>query len=147
MNRAARRKKVLTPSILEVRSAFLLIDQMFDDLRTGQLEFASIDGAPEYAVFRDKHDDRLPIVPALDGWISCWERLGKDMHFSIDQQPLRVLMQVLDSPDAYLSSQQIAAASAVVENQRRMYRTLDVYKVRAASLTEQIAIQLEEATA
>ncbi|QBC44432.1 hypothetical protein [Iodobacter fluviatilis] len=147
MNRASRRKKVLTPTIFEVRSAFLLIDQMFDDLRTGQLEFASIEGGPEYAVFRDKHDDRLPIVPALDGWINCWERLGKDMHFSIDQQPLRVLMQVLDIPDAYLTSEQIAAASAVVENQRRMYRTLDVYKVRSTAVTEQTAILLEKATA
>ena len=147
MNRTDRRSKPRKPTIFEVRSAFLLIDQMFESLRTGYLEFASIEGGPEYAVFRDKHDDRLPIVPAFDGWISCWERMGKDMHFSIDQQPLREMMQVLDTPDAYLTREQIAAASAVVENQRRMYRTLDVYKVRAASVAEQIAIQTEEATA
>jgi len=49
MNRAQRRAKPRTPTIFEVRTAFILIDKLFDDLRTGSLEFASIDGAPEYA--------------------------------------------------------------------------------------------------
>ncbi|MDW5417717.1 hypothetical protein R6242_14195 [Iodobacter sp. CM08] len=144
MNRASRRRtKPRTPTILEVRSAFLLIDQMFDELHKGEISVVSVDGAPEYAVFRDINDDLLPVAPSLDGWIGCWERLGQDMHFSIDQAPLRRLLTVLDTPDGILSTEELAAATAVVNAQRRVYRTLDVYQIRATTNTERIKIALE----
>lgn len=147
MNRAQRRgkNKPRTPTIFEVRTAFILIDQMFDDLKTGCLEFASIDGGPEFAVFTDVDGDRQPITPSFDAWISCWEGMGRSMNFQIDQSPLRALMRALDEPEPQITVAQVEAAKAVVESQRRMYRSLDVYKVREVSNTERIKIALEVA--
>lgn len=145
MNRAQRRgkPKPRKPSIFEVRSAFILIDKLFDDLKTGSLEFASIDGGPEFAVFTDIDGDRQPLVPSLDAWIKCWDGLAQEFCFHVHQQPLADLMHALDGPDPKVASEQVDAAIAVVEQQRRAYRKLDVYKVKEASNTVRIKIALE----
>lgn len=145
MNRSQRRgkPKPRKPTIFEVRSAFILIDQMFDDLKTGNLEFASIDGGAEFAVFTDIDGDRQPIVPSLDAWIKCWEGMGKEMGFEVDQADLRALVTRLEGADPQVTQEQIAAARAVVDMQRQIYRCLDVYQVKDVSNTERIKIALE----
>lgn len=145
MNRSQRRAKPRPrkPTILEVRTAFILIDQMFDDLKTGSLEFASIDGGAEFAVFTDIDGDRQPIVPSLDAWIKCWKGMGKEMGFEVDQADLRALVTRLEGADPQVTQEQIAAARAVVDMQRQIYRCLDVYQVKDVSNTERIKIALE----
>lgn len=145
MNRSQRRgkPKPRKPTIFEVRSAFILIDQMFDDLKTGNLEFASIDGGAEFAVFTDIDGDHQPVVPSLDVWIRCWEGMAEGMGFEVDQADLRALVTRLEGADPQVTQEQIAAARAVVDMQRQIYRCLDVYQVKDVSNTERIKIALE----
>lgn len=89
---------------------------MFDDLKTGSLEFASIDGGAEFAVFTDIDGDRQPIVPSLDAWIKCWEGMGKEMGFEVDQADLRALVTRLEGADPQVTQEQIAAARKVEED-------------------------------
>lgn len=146
MNRSQRRGKTKprTPTIFEVRSAFVLIDQMFDDLKTGCLEFASIDGGAEFAVFTDIDGDRQPVVPSLDAWIKCWDSLSKEFGFDLYQKPLVDLMHALEGANPKITPEQVARASAVVHQQRQAYRKLDVYKVKDVSNTARIKIALED---
>ncbi len=142
-------KKTTTPTLIEVRQAFELIDQLFTDLLTGEVLVAIV-GQLEQVVFRTAEGDYLPTLPALEGWISCWARFADGFGFTLDQTPLRDLVSQLyaiedDYERAHLLEKDLVyAATQVIAKQRALYRRLDVYKIRELSQQEVAAIQAEE---
>lgn len=101
MNRAARRaaaalaKKLATqqkyrpphppgkpirPWPHEVRHVFAPIEQMFEELRQG--EITEIDGHP---AFRDSEGNWFAVAPAIAGWVDAWPlRSNKRLGLGID---------------------------------------------------------------
>lgn len=147
MRKHAKRKPIrittLTPTIFEVREAFSPLDRMIEALEAGELSVAVIDGKDQVYITND-NGDQYPIIPALSGWISCWDRFTWVFGLKLDQDPLRVIVRKLES-DVLLSIADVAAARQCIEAQRQAYRKMDVYKIRDAANTEQIAIALEDA--
>ena len=146
MRKHAKRKPIriakLTPTIFEVREAFNPLDRMIEALEAGEMSVATIDGK-EQVYFTIDTGDQYPIIRAISGWISCWDRFTRVFGLTIDQNPLRVIVRKLES-DVLLSIADVAAAKQCIEAQRQAYRKLDVYKIRDAANTEQIAIALED---
>lgn len=147
MKKHTKRKPIritkTTPTIFEVRAAFNPLDRMISALESGELAVGIIDGREEI-YFEDDMLDRYPIIPVLDGWISCWERFIRVFGLTLDLEPLRVIMRKIGSDDL-LTPAEVESAKQCIEAQRQAYRKMDVYKIRDAANTEQIAIALDDA--
>lgn len=145
-----KKKKPTFPSLVDVRQAFEMIDQLMLDLATGEVLFANVEGFDQ-VVFRTTEGDYLPSLMALRGWVSCWERFKTSFGFALNQQALLVLIDLLDAIEVdYNNAQpitayQVQAATDVIDNQRAIYRRLDVYKIREVSQQEIEAIKQEDA--
>ncbi len=147
-----KRKKNNFPTLIESRHAFEMIDQLMLDLATGEVNFAEVDGF-EQVVFRTTEGDYLPSLMAMRGWVSCWERFKSGFGFQLNQKPLEILIEQLEAlEDDYANAQpitpwQVHNAQHVIDNQRAIYRRLDVYQVREYSRQEIEAIRLEDEAA
>ncbi|QZA80266.1 hypothetical protein [Deefgea piscis] len=138
----ALRGRIVRPTIFEVNQAFDLIDQMVDQLIAGELEYASDNGV-DVPVFRTKSGAE-PMIPPLEGWIAVWQRFADGFGFELDQTALTTLINKLSSNEI-LRLSEVASVQLCVMQQRAIYRQLDVYRIRSYAVTEQIAIQLEQA--
>lgn len=147
MRKHTKRKQIRvtkhTPTILEVRAAFNPLDRFIADLEAGEMSVGAIAGKEE-VYFEDDMLDRYPVAPVLDGWISCWERFIRVFGLALDLAPLRTVHKKLKA-GVLITQEEVTAAKTCIDTQRKIYRTLDVYKVRDAANTEQIAIELENA--
>ena len=161
MNRAERRaaaalaKKIATPQKHrpprqpgkpirpwphEVRHVFAPIEQMFEELRQG--EITEIDGHP---AFRDGEGNWFTVAPAIAGWVDAWQRLNQRLGLGIDLAPLQALGEALDA-GAMLTMFDVESAYQVIARCREAYRVMDVNAAKAAARDSDLAILLAEAT-
>ena len=138
----APRGRIVRPTIFEVNQAFELIDQMVDQLIAGELEYASNNGV-DVPVFRTQ-SGVVPMIQPLEAWIAVWQRFADGFGFELDQSALTTLINKLSSNEI-LRLSDVAKVQLCVMQQRAIYRQLDVYRIRSYAVTEQIAIQLEQA--
>lgn len=138
----SKKQKPVRPTIFEVRAAFNPLDNLIAALESGEITAGTIDGKEEL-YFTADNGDQFPVSGVLTGWIRCWDRLIRMYHLKIDQAPLRVIDEKLNS-DIKLTPEEVAAAKECINLQRNAYRMMDVYQIREAANAEQIALYLEE---
>jgi len=81
--------------------------------------------------------------PALDGWISCWQRIVDGERLDIDLQPLRTLHAKLDQGEM-LTLDLVDHCRQVTYACRRAYGRMPRARAKSYSLTELIAVEVEE---
>lgn len=132
--------KPIRPWPHEVRHVFAPIEQVFDELRQG--EITEIAGQP---AFCDGEGNWFTVAPAIAGWVDTWQRLNQRLGLGIDLAPLQALGESLDT-GAMLTMPNVEAAYQVIVRCREAYRMMDVNAAKAAARDSDLAILLAEAT-
>ena len=81
--------------------------------------------------------------PALDGWISCWQRIVDGERLEIDLQPLRTLHAKLAQGEL-LTIDLVDHCRQVTYACRKAYGRMPRARAKSYSLTELIAVEVEE---
>lgn len=131
--------KPIRPWPHEVRHVFAPIEQIFDELRQG--EITEVAGQP---AFRDSEGNWFTVSPAIAGWVDTWQRLNQQFGLGIDLAPLQALGEALDA-GAMLTMPDIEAAHQVIVRCREAYRGMDVYAVKRVVRDSELAILLADA--
>lgn len=123
------------PSLGDCYQVFSPIDEVFACLEQGEVN--SINGVP---VFKDRNGDWCEITPAVEGWISLWERLCRGEGYEFDAKALTKLVAKLryDSP---MTEQEVAEAKAVIEVTRSLYMKLPIEVTKHYAQIEEIEIK------
>jgi hypothetical protein len=136
--RPYRRRVSLYPDLHDVGLIFRPIHTMFDQLREGEID--AVRGRP---VFTDWMGEICEVVPALEGWISCWQRIidGERLVFSLDG--LRKISKRLDLGIMLTDDELEAGWREVLACQQA---TMQITRRAMGSYmrTEQISIELEQ---
>lgn len=132
MNRAQRRQAKRLATVRPNRScvrfttkfqleheSFDTIERMFQQIRNGELRYDQRDGW----VIMGLSGEDLHILSALEGWMRYWKTLTSEHGIPYDDGALRRLAKSLEY-EKPLNELEVEAAYAVVEEQRRLYRTL-----------------------
>lgn len=99
--------------------SFDTIERMFQQIRHGELRYDPQEGW----VIMGLAGEDLHILSALQGWILYWETLTDDQSIAYDDSALRRLAKSLEY-EKPLNESEVAAAYAIVQLQRALYRTL-----------------------
>lgn len=126
------------PHIHQAYTTFAPIYALVNELRTGEISAA--DGLPIMSIWGG---DQCEVCPAIEGWISCWERIVEGEGLPIDIEPLRALYQHLLA-DELLTPEMIDAAEKVTDQCYRAYCRIPRERTISYTKTEQIAIKLDE---
>jgi hypothetical protein len=126
------------PHIHQAYQTFTPIYGLLSTLNSGHIEVA--DGRPIMTIWGG---DQCEVGPALEGWISCWDRIINGERLPIDLESLRYLHWSLMSGHL-LTVEMIAAAKQVTDQCYAAYTTLPRSVIISYSRTEQIAIELDE---
>lgn len=136
------RPRPTKPSLFEVREAFLPLDLLLDQLDTGLVDVAMIEGRETAYFVEQTSGDRYPAAPCLRCWIACFEMFQRRMQTEIDLWPLQKLANKLDY-GVLLTSTEVAAARATVEQQRALYRRIPLDIIRDCAMTEMISVEMD----
>ena len=126
------------PGAWQVRETFAPISAFLDALMTGEVACTD-DGSPVMVVWGG---DLYEACPALDGWISCWQRIVEGERLEIDLSPLAVVHDRLQA-GVPLTVEMVEAARRCTYACRRAYSGLPRERARSYSLTELIAVEVE----
>lgn len=133
-----RPRASIYPDLHDVGLIFRPIHTMFDQLRAGEID--AVQGRP---VFTDWQGEICGVVPALEGWISCWQRIIDGERLAIKLDGLRKIAKRLDLGVIMTEEDVEAGWREVLACQRATMRiprkTMGSY-VRV----EQIAIEVEQ---
>lgn len=111
------RDKSIYPTLHDVGLIFRPIHRLFDQLRSGEID--SADGQP---IFLDWQGNWCEVVPALDGWAGCWERIAAGEGLVLSTAAVRQLARSL-ADDVELTEDQVDAAwQEVLATQRATLR-------------------------
>lgn len=131
------------PRLLDEMRVFSAITTMLDQLATGEIEVADgkmIMVCPDEGVL-------FEVRPALGGWITMWERIGKHYNIAVQLSALKLLFILLNEDDTPLLPEHIEACRVEVEQQRQIFRTCDRQTLRSLANTESIALYMESKAA
>ena len=126
------------PSAVQVQQTFAPIFGFLATLRTGEV-WCTDSGAPIMPVWGG---ELYEACPALDGWISCWQRIVEGERLAIDLSPLAVVHDRLQA-GVPLTVEMVEAARRCTYACRRAYSGLPRERARSYSLTELIAVEVE----
>lgn len=125
------------PHPFQAYRTFDPVYRLLDTLRTGE-----IDSQQGKALMVDWDGVQIEVVPALDGWICCWQRIIDGVQLPIDLSSLRQLLRYL-THNVMLTYEIIDAAYVVTDQCYQAYCQLPRQVIIGYSNTEQIAIELE----
>ena len=126
------------PSAVQVQQTFAPIFGFLATLRTGEV-WCTDSGSPVMPVWGG---ELYEACPALDGWISCWQRIVEGERLAIDLSPLAVVHDRLQA-GVPLTVEMVEAARRCTYACRRAYSGLPRERARSYSLTELIAVEVE----
>lgn len=146
MNRAMRRaaaqgrvfkEKVIPFSkFIDEAMVFQDIDKMIEKLENGFMDFE--DGKPVMM----SGDGLSDVVACLNSWISVWDRYKQKFHLIHNQSALVRVCNCLHK-GIRVSQSQVAAAKAVIAEQKRLFNTFPRDQVRDTAKVEQTAQYLK----
>lgn len=84
-------RQSIYPDLGDVAKIFRPIHVLFDQLRSGEVDSAK--GAP---IFKDWLGHWCEVVPALEGWADCWERISAGEGLQLSLSAVRKLARRLD---------------------------------------------------
>lgn len=85
----------------------------------------------------------VEVCPALEGWISCWQRIIDGERLAIDLAPLRQVHRYLEN-SVLLSPELVQRAKLVTDECISAYVRIPRARLQSYSRTEQIAVEIEE---
>ena len=135
--KTARQDMQRAPHIHQAYQTFEPLYQLLDVLKRGE-----IDAVEERPIMQIWGGDRCEVCPALEGWVSCWERIVAGESLPIDLSSLRRLYQAMVAGDL-LTIDLIRAAETVTDRCYAAYLTIPRDRLISYSMTEQIQIELE----
>lgn len=127
------------PSARQVCATFAPIFGFLAALRTGEI-WCTDAGAAIMPVWGG---ELCEAGPALEGWISCWQRIVDGERLEIDLQPLRTLHAKLEQGEM-LTTDLVDHCRQVTYACRKAYGRMPRARAKSYSLTELIAVEVEE---
>jgi hypothetical protein len=126
------------PSAHQVCTTFAPVFGFLSALRTGEV-WCTDGGQPIMPVWGG---DLYEACPALDGWISCWQRIVDGERLEIDLQPLRELHDRLRHGEM-LTLELVDHCRQVTYACRKAYGRMPRARAKSYSLTELIAVEVD----
>lgn len=135
-----KQRRVLRPTLIEQHRAFYLVDQVFDQLKRGEVD--AIQGEPH---FMDPIDGRwYQLAAAMDGWCEAWARLIRRYRLDhINLAPVLQLVRMLHN-GAPVTPDLVDRARETIDAARKAYRGMDVAVVRQIIRDTRISIELQD---
>lgn len=112
--------------------------KLLDTLKTGEID--AVQGKP---VMADWDSELMEVAPALDGWISCWDRICTGESIRMDLAPMRQLQRYLAN-GLMLTEAMIDAARQVTDACYTIYCSLPRRITIEYCQIEEMAIKVEE---
>jgi hypothetical protein len=135
--RPYRPRASVYPDLHDVGLIFRPIHDMFDQLRTGEVD--AVRGKP---IFTDWQGGLCEIAPALDGWADCWARIaaGEGLTLPLDATRRLVKRLLFDVP---MTPEDVQAAYAEIFACQRACMKITRAKMGDYMRVEQVAIELD----
>lgn len=133
----ARKRLQQTPGIIEAYRTFAPVYDLLRDLARGEAN--AVHGR---VVLLDWEQEYCEAATALDGWVSCWERISDGEGLDIDLAPLAQLQRYLSS-GVLLTPELIDRAKISTDACYAAYRRIPRECLQSYSRTELIAIELD----
>jgi len=133
-----RPRASIYPDLHDVGTIFRPIHTMFDQLRAGEVD--AVRGRP---VFTDWMGEICEVVPALEGWISCWQRIIDGERLAIKLDGLRKIAKRLDL-GVIMTEEDVEAGWREVLACQRATTRIPRKTLGSYMRTEQIAIEVEQ---
>lgn len=127
-------------SVIDMIKAFGPMDQLIADLYAG--EVAYIDRCGSIPVMLDYDGTYGEIVPSLNGWTSCMERIARRLRIPLDLSLIRRLAARLEA-GMLLDLDDVDRMVILVERCRAVYFASPVFVRQAATVDELIDIEIE----
>lgn len=125
------------PKLADELHVFENITLVLDRLESGEID--TIDGQMVVVLTGELVWQEVP--PALAGWISLWERIGKHFSIVVQLDALKLLYSMLIDGSGLLP-EHIELCRREVELQRQIFRTQDRIKLMSIANTESIALYM-----
>lgn len=132
-----RPRASIYPDLHDVGLIFRPIHRLFDQLRQGEIDSAR--GKP---LFLDWQGQWCEVVPALEGWADCWERISAGERLGLSLAAVRRLAKLLEY-DVPMTEQQIEAAWQEVLATQHATMRVTRRALGGYMRTEQIAIEID----
>lgn len=149
MNRAQRRAKAQRapvvrkmPRLIDEMRVFSGINAVLDQLQSGEID--TVNG--EMILARPDEGSWYEVPPAIGGWVSMWERIGRHFGITVQLDGLRLLHSMLRDGTKLLP-EHVALCRVEVEQQRQIFRTHDRKQLMSLANTESIALYMQEQAA
>lgn len=133
----ARQRMQQKPGIIEAFRTFAPVYDLLRDLRSGYA-----DAVQGRVVLRDWEHEYCEAATALDGWVSCWQRIIAGENLAIDIAAVSQLQRYLGS-GVLLTSEIIERAHVATDACYSAYLKIPRERLRQYSQTELIAIELD----
>lgn len=127
----------LPPTPGQASETFLPVYVLLRDLLRGEVD--SVQGKP---IMRVWDGALVEVCPALEGWISCWQRIIDGERLTIDLAPLRQVHRYLVN-SVLLTPDLVQRAKVVTDQCLTAYGRIPRGRLQGYSRTEQIAVELE----
>lgn len=135
--KAYRPRVSLYPTIEDAALVFKPVRVLFDQLRQGEVDSAK--GCP---IFKDWLGQWCEIVPALEGWADCWQRVSDGEGLGFNMAATRRVARYL-AKDVPLTEEMVDEAWAEVLACQRATLRIERRKLGRYMKDEQIAIEFD----
>ncbi|MDP3440980.1 MAG: hypothetical protein U0989_02615 [Azonexus sp.] len=125
-------------SVTDMFNAFWPLDRLIDDLYAGEVSYAGLT-----PVMIDHDGSYGEIVPSLNGWSSCMERIARRLDIPLDLGLLRRIGKRIEN-GILLDVAAIDRAKTLIDRCRAIYLACPVHVRKAATVDEFIEIEIEE---
>lgn len=127
-----------TSSVIDMFKAFWPLDRLLADLDAGEIGYVG-----PTPVMLDNDGNLGEVVPSLNGWTSCIERIARRLDIPVDISLLRRIGKRLEA-GILLDASDLTRARALVDRCRAIYLASPVSVRKAATVEELIDIAVEE---
>lgn len=118
---------------------FRAIDTMFRKLRTTGLDYVQGEGL----LLEEPSSEMIDIESSLEGWLHYWKELAEVASIEYDDAPLRIIANSLKYHKP-ITMKEVDARQAVVNHQRKLYRTLDKQLISKVVYQVQDSLKVED---
>lgn len=125
-------------SVIDMLKAFWPLDRLLADLYAGEVSYAGLT-----PVMIDADGSYGEIVPSLNGWTSCMERIARRLDLPLELGLLRRIGKRIEN-GILLDVSDIDRAKALIDRCRAVYLACPVHVRKAATVDEFIDIEIEE---
>lgn len=132
-----RPRQSIYPDLHDVGLIFRPIFNLFEQLRAGEVD--AVKGRP---VFRDWQGQLCEVVPALEGWAGCWDRIAAGERLQLSTEAIKKMAKRLQY-DVPLTEEEVDAAWQEVLVTQRLCLRIPRVTMGRYMRDEQISIEVD----